>query len=68
MISNLSYAEIHSVKLEKRDKADVLLDPAWLPENKRALFIDDDLNEHIDERVLRSSRITKMLFTRGIAR
>ena len=56
---------IHSVKKEGKSKSDVICDESLLPIGKHGIFVDDDITEHADHRLMAHANLTRVLFVRG---
>lgn len=59
---------VRSVKAEGVDKADVILNPSFLPDGKAAVFVDDDPRELLHPRIHAAAEqgiLQRVLFVRG---
>ena len=63
---NVAVRRVHSVKRERIDKVDVICSPEWLPPGETALFVDDDINEHVDPALVAHPQVMRVLFVRGM--
>lgn len=57
---------VHSVKRTRSNKCDVVCDPALLPAGETALFVDDDIHEHINPTLMAHPTLHRVLFVRGM--
>ena len=63
---HVAVAAVHSVKREGSSKAEVICDGGIVPPGEMAIFVDDDIHEHVEPRLRSHPGLYRVLFVRGL--